>query len=72
MKNLQTGNIVVYADGQRGLVVKNVSDKAEDCQLNPCLVIMDLNGNIIKIIKNEQDVAEVLKNEVLTGAAEDL
>lgn len=72
MKNLLTGNVIVFPDGQRGLVVKNASDKAEDCQLNPCLVIMDLNGNIIKIIKNEHDVAEVLKNEVLTGAAEDL
>ena len=72
MKNLLTGNVVVFPDGQRGLVVKNVADNAEECKLSPCLVIIDLNGDIIQFVRNEEELADVLKNEVLTGAADDL
>lgn len=72
MKNLLTGNVIVFPDGQRGLVVKNIADNAEECQLSPCLAIIDLNGNVLEFVRNEDELAEVLKNEVLTGAAEDL
>lgn len=70
--SLQTGNIIIFEDGRRGLVAKNPFDNTEKCQLNPCLAIIDLNGNIIQFVRNEDELAEVLKNEVLTGAAEDL